>query len=180
MSEQLTEKQKRFVDEYLRLLNGTKAYQSAYAHDDYTPDENTASSQAYRLLRNHKVIKAIEEKREELQKLNPVCTIEELSEGWSNDIRFDISELVDEEGRVKHPKQLSRKARRLLQGFKVKQSVIKVGGDGEDTIIDQWFEYKLPDRQKARIELGKRLGFYPAEEVKHTGNVTLSIEGLED
>ena len=24
-------------------------------------------------------------------------------------------------------------------------------------------EYKLPDRQKAKIELGKRIGFYPPE-----------------
>ena len=84
----------------------------------------------------------------QIQSLSTVCTIEELAEGWTDEIRFDIGELVDDEGNLKNPKDLSPKAKKLVQSLKLKDGLI---------------EYKLPDRQKAKVELGKRLGFYPPE-----------------
>jgi len=38
----------------------------------------------------------------------------------------------------------------------------------------------LPDRQKARIELGKRIGFYPSDKREVTGNVTLTLAFTEE
>lgn len=48
----LTEKQKRFADEYLIDCNGTRAYKAAYLH---VKSDETAASNATRLLRNAKV-----------------------------------------------------------------------------------------------------------------------------
>ena len=48
----LTEKQKRFADEYLIDCNGTRAYKAAYLH---VKSNETAASNAARLLRNAKV-----------------------------------------------------------------------------------------------------------------------------
>ena len=48
----MTEKQKRFCDEYLIDLNGTRAYKTAYPS---VKNENTAAAGASELLRNPKV-----------------------------------------------------------------------------------------------------------------------------
>ena len=81
--------------------------------------------------------------------------------------------MFDERGYFKSPKDLSPKTRRLLQGVKVRETIVKQ--EGSQTIIERCVEYKLPDRQKARIELGKRIGFYPAEKRELTGNVSVTL-----
>lgn len=48
----MTEKQKRFCDEYLIDLNGTRAYKAAYPS---VKNDNTAAASASELLRNPKV-----------------------------------------------------------------------------------------------------------------------------
>lgn len=55
----MTEKQKRFADEYIISLNATEAYKKAYPN---IKKDNTASSSGHRLLRNDE-IKAYIEKR---------------------------------------------------------------------------------------------------------------------
>lgn len=59
----LTEKQKRFVDEYLIDLNATAAYKRA----GYATTGNGASVNASRLLANAKIQQAIADKQQRLQ-----------------------------------------------------------------------------------------------------------------
>ena len=59
----MTEKQKRFCDEYLVDLNATRAYMVAYPH---VKNEKTAAAAASRLLRNVKVKAYIDEQLEKL------------------------------------------------------------------------------------------------------------------
>ena len=59
----MTEKQKRFCDEYLIDLNGTRAYKAAYPS---VKNENTAASGASELLRNPKVRAYLDEQLEAL------------------------------------------------------------------------------------------------------------------
>lgn len=59
----MTEKQKRFCDEYLIDLNATRAYMVAYPH---VKNEKTAAAAASRLLRNVKVKAYIDEQLEKL------------------------------------------------------------------------------------------------------------------
>lgn len=59
----MTEKQKRFCDEYLIDLNATRAYKVAYPT---AKNDNTACAAATRMLRNVKVKKYIDERLEEL------------------------------------------------------------------------------------------------------------------
>lgn len=155
---ELTLKQQAFVDAYLRLRNGTAAYKEVYG----TKSDNAAAVGACLNIRKPNVSKAIQQRREELEALNPICTVEELAEGWSDDIRLDLGELVDEHGAFKSPKDLPKKIRRLIQGVKIKESIVEEEG-GAKMVLNRWIEYKLPDKQKARIELGKRVGFYPDE-----------------
>jgi len=74
--------------------------------------DHVAEQSASRMLRLVKVSEAIKARKKELQMLNPVCTVEELAEGWAEDIRFDMAVLVDEHGTFRSPKDLSRKTRR--------------------------------------------------------------------
>ena len=52
----LNEKQEMFIREYLKDFNGTRAYKEAYGTDD-----KTSASNAWRLLRNADIQKAIQE-----------------------------------------------------------------------------------------------------------------------
>lgn len=58
---ELNENQKIFVSEYLKDFNGTRAYKVAYGVEN----ERTASTSAWRLLRNVDIQKAIQEKANE-------------------------------------------------------------------------------------------------------------------
>lgn len=58
---ELNEKQKIFVSEYLKDFNGTRAYKVAYGVEN----EKTAATSAWRMLRNVDIQKAIQEKANE-------------------------------------------------------------------------------------------------------------------
>ena len=60
----LTDNQKVFCLEYLKDMNGTRAYKYAYPH---IKNDNTAAAGASRLLRNGKVSQYIELKMEEIE-----------------------------------------------------------------------------------------------------------------
>ncbi len=59
----MTEKQKRFCDEYLIDLNGTRAYKAAYPS---VKNDNTAAASASELLRNPKVREYLDERLKQL------------------------------------------------------------------------------------------------------------------
>ena len=59
----MTEKQKRFADEYLIDLNGTRAYKVAYQK---VKNDATAAQAASRMLRNVKVKTYIDEQLEKI------------------------------------------------------------------------------------------------------------------
>lgn len=61
----MTEKQKRFADEYLIDLNATRAYKGAYPN---VKKDETAAAAAARLLRNVKVATYIEKRIKEREK----------------------------------------------------------------------------------------------------------------
>ncbi len=65
MDKGLTEKQKRFVEEYLIDLNATRAYKVAYPS---VKRDETAAAAAARMLRNVKVSKYIAKRQDDLQR----------------------------------------------------------------------------------------------------------------
>lgn len=62
--DRLTEKQRIFCIEYLKDLNGTRAYKVAYPH---VKNDNTAAAAASRLLRNVKIKSYIDKKLKEIE-----------------------------------------------------------------------------------------------------------------
>lgn len=90
MSKEMTDKQKRFADEYLIDCNATRAYMAAYPA---TKKESTAAAAGAKLVRNCKVKKYIAEQMEEL-KTEKVADAQEVIEFLSSVLRGEEDDYV--------------------------------------------------------------------------------------
>jgi len=140
----LTEKQRRFCDEYLIDLNATRAYKAAYPS---VKREETAASAAARMLRNVKVAEHIRERMEDRQKRTEITQDRVLRELAA--IAFaDVTDIVSYNGGhvvIKPTEELPRETRKIISG-------IKEGQFGT--------EVKTYDRIRALELLGKHLGMF--------------------
>lgn len=87
MAAGLTEKQKRFCEEYLIDLNATRAYRAAYPS---VKKDATAAQAASRMLRNVKVRDFIQELKQERE--NRVIVSQDDVVNAIQEIAFDVSE----------------------------------------------------------------------------------------
>lgn len=142
----LTEKQKRFVAEYLVDLNATKAAKRA----GYS--EKTAAEQACRLLTNVKVQEAIQKAMEERQYRTGITqdrVLQELADiGFSRTTDFVR---IDGCGRVilTPTEDLTEEQQRAIAGIK----------DGKFGV-----ELKLHDKIRALELLGQHLGMFTGKD----------------
>ena len=91
----LTDKQKKFIEEYLIDMNGTRAYRAAYPT---VKNDETAGAAACRLLKNVKRKQAIEPIRENMSS-DRMATATEVMEYLTSVMRGDSSaEIVVVEG----------------------------------------------------------------------------------
>jgi|SRR5690625_2323222 len=92
----LTEKQRRFADEYVRTGNITQSYLNAYHN---VKNENTASANGSRLLGNAKVKAYIDNRLEELRK-DSIAEQDEILQLLTSVARGDVqaSTLIGEGG----------------------------------------------------------------------------------
>lgn len=86
----MTEKQKRFADEYLIDLNATRAYKAAYPN---VKKDTTAAQAASRMLRNVKVKTYIDDRLEEM-KTEKTADAQEVLEYLTAVMRNEITEEV--------------------------------------------------------------------------------------
>ena len=140
----LTEKQRRFCDEYLVDLNATRAYMAAYPS---TKKEETASVCAAKLLRNAKVKMHLQKRMKDRQERTEIRQDDVLRELAS--IAFlDITDIVSvRDGKVfiADTDELPPDKRKMISG-------IKEGQYG--------LEIKFYDRLKALEMLCKHLGLF--------------------
>ncbi len=144
MARKLTDKQKRFIEEYLIDLNATQAaIRAGYS-------ANTADVQASRLLGNVKVQEEISARMAERSKrtgINQDRVIQELAR-----IAFvKITDVVDADGEIK--KDASDDDLACIEGYKVKNSDSLNGSSCER-------EVKFSSKLKALELLGKHLGMW--------------------
>lgn len=86
----MTEKQKRFADEYLIDLNATRAYKAAYPN---VKKDSVAAQAASRLLRNVKVKSYIDERMEEIR-TEKTADAQEVLEYLTAVMRNEVTEEV--------------------------------------------------------------------------------------
>jgi phage terminase small subunit len=162
----LTEKQQRFVDEYLIDLNATQAaIRAGYS-------AKTADTQGSRLLGNVKVQQAIAERMAERSKrtgINQDRVVLELAK-----IAFvKMSDIIDEEGRIRP--DAAEEDLACVEAIKYKRSDSEAGSSVES-------EVRLASKLKALELLGKHLGMWNDKlDVNITQPIVISGEdALED
>jgi phage terminase small subunit len=156
---ELTEMQRRFVDEYLVDLNATQAAIRA----GYSP--KTASEQSSRLMSNKKIKAAVEEARAELSRrtgVNQERVIRELARvaflNATDVINMTDATIADE---------ANRDDTAAIASVRVKKIPTEVG-----TIEER--EIKVADKLKALELLGKHLGMF-ADNINLSGEMGVQI-----
>lgn len=140
----MTEKQKRFCDEYLIDLNATRAYKAAYKN---VKSDIVAATNGGRLLRNAEIQNYISGRMEERQKRTEVTqdrVIQELAAIAFSKIT-DYAAVKDDMVKIKDTNELTENQIRAISGIK----------EGEFGI-----ELKLNDKEKALELLGRHLGMW--------------------
>ncbi len=139
----MTEKQKRFADEYLIDLNATRAYKAAYPA---VKRDEAAAVNASKLLRNTKVSAYISERMEERQKRTEITqdrVLQELAAIAFTDVT-DIVSISNGNVRVKDTSVLTDSQKKAIAGIKVD----KFGN----------IEIKMNDKESALELLGRHMG----------------------
>lgn len=181
----ITEKQKRFADEWLIDLNGTRAYKAAYPS---VKKDETARVNASRLLTNANVKAYIQERQKEREKRTEITQDSVLRElaliafakasDYARVVEKDamvevdgnMVPVLDEDGnQVKYRTVEPILTDELTEDQKKAIAVIKKGRDG--------FEIKPYSKIQALELLGKHLGMF-TEKVEVKNTTPNAFEGL--
>lgn len=181
----ITEKQKRFADEWLVDLNGTRAYKVAYPS---VKKDETAKAAASRLLTNVNVKAYIQERQKEREKRTEITQDRVLHElaliafakasDYARVVEKDamvevdgnMVPVLDEDGnQVKYRTVEPILTDELTENQKKAIAVIKKGRDG--------FEIKPYSKIQALELLGKHLGMF-TEKVEVKNTTPNAFEGL--
>lgn len=181
----ITEKQKRFADEWLIDLNGTRAYKAAYPS---VKKDETAKAAASRLLTNVNVKAYIQERQKEREKRTEITQDRVLHElaliafakasDYARVVEKDamvevdgnMVPVLDEDGnQVKYRTVEPILTDELTEDQKKAIAVIKKGRDG--------FEIKPYSKIQALELLGKHLGMF-TEKVEVKNTTPNAFEGL--
>lgn len=169
-SGKLTVKQKKFAKLYAATGNGAKSARAA-GYSKHSDDEI-----AFENLRKPQVKKAIHEALEESlakAQLKSDHVIEQLRR-----IAFsDIANAYNDDGSLKHPKDMDEETRAAVQGIEIDE--IKVGR--ERIKIGETKKLKMLDRTKAAELLGKSFGiFKDVVETKNTHTLQATDEQVDE
>lgn len=117
---ELTLKQKAFADEYLTDLNGTRAYKAVYKN---VKSDATASTNAWRLLRNAKVKEYIADRMKKIQS-EKTADLEEVIRFFSSVMRGEVKDQFDLDATISD---------RLSAGRELMRWYEKADGEEKDT-----------------------------------------------
>lgn len=166
MATRLTERQKRFVSEYLIDLNATKAAERAGYKDP---------NKGRQLVTKSNVSEAIQEamkRREARTEITQDMVIRELAKlGF-----FDIRKLFDKDGKPLDISKLDDDTSAALVGLDVQDVA-----DGDGNYVGFLKKYKMADKIRALELLGKHLGAWePRGKQEETGQLADLIDGLKE
>lgn len=177
MDVKLTKKQKLFCDEYLIDLIATRAYKAAYPN---IKKDETAAAAGARLLRNVKVESYINQRmkdREERTEITQDKVLKELAKIGFADIK-DYIEYKTVKSVVSHDEDGEaiidyRQIVDVIDSANVDTSVVQEVSIGKDGT----FKFKLYDKQKALVDIGKHLGMF-VDKVEVKGSLDTGISKL--
>lgn len=167
----LTEKQKRFVAEYLVDLNATQAaIRAGYS-------EKTAYSQGQRMLKNVKVQAAIQEAMQKRSKRVEITQDRVLQE-YARLAFFDPRKLFEENGKPKDINALDDDTAAALAGLDVMEEYEGTGENRE--FIGFTKKYKLANKLGALDSLGKHLGLFDGKNQQTRETENNLLQAIEE
>lgn len=150
----MTDKQKKFCDEYLLDFNATRAYRTAYPS---CKSDEVAKAAGSRLLTNVNVKQYIEERKQELKKRITV-TQEDVINQLARIAFGDIRKLYNENGGLKDIQNIDDDTAPIIAGIETTEEFDGYGQDREQ--IGYTKKIKMADKTKALDLLGKYFGIY--------------------
>jgi phage terminase small subunit len=144
MTERLTAKEQRFIDEYIVCLNGTEAAVRA----GYGGERSSAASIAWRLLRKVKISRVINERLESL-----AMPANEVLAQVTDISRNDMGDMLNSMGAIDISEAMRRGKTNQIKRYKSKVTTITEKDGTEREIIET--EIELYDRQGALNTLAK-------------------------
>lgn len=169
----LTEKQRLFCDEYLIDLNATRAYKVVFKS---CKTDNTARTNASKLLTNTNIQTYIEQRMKERERRTEITqdrVLKELAKiGFVN-----AKNLFRDNGSVKGIDELDEETASAITTIKTNELY---EGYGEDrSQVGETIEIRLCDKIRALELIGKHLGMFK-EKIELSGAITTEIEEVED
>jgi phage terminase small subunit len=161
----LPPKQKLFCEEYLIDYNATRAYKAAYK----TKNDDTARSNAARLLTNANVKSYLEKKKAALAAKLEI-TQEMVLEGYRRLAFYDSRKFYKENGELKLITELDEETAFALAGFEIfeeKTTTLK-----RTKTISQTSKIKMSDRKAALDSICRVLGYYAPEKTDNRNQNT--------
>ena len=155
----LSDKQKRFADEYLICLNGREAYQKIYK----IKSGDVADAAASRLLANVKVSEYVHLKRKELDRkmeIKTEITQERILKEYARIAFFDPRKLFDENDNLKKITDLDDETAAAIAGIDISAAY---GKNKEEAIIEIVKKLKLVDKKGSLDSLAKIKGMFKDE-----------------
>ena len=187
----MTDKQKRFADEYLIDCNASRAYKAAYPT---TKSDEAARANGCRLLTNDNIKAYISEQMEKISS-SKIATAEEVIEYLSRVLRGEPCISNDERST-----ELEASLQKSANGFyyEEKKKIVRIvdGKETKEAVTTEKYEppnvaaidylskktYKVPDekeRLKAAELLGRRYGLF-TEKVTLDAAIPVVIAGSDE
>ena len=148
---ELTPKQEKFCQEYVKYGNKTVAYKNSY--DTETMNVATVNNSAYKLFNKPEIKARIEQIQSELAKRNKM-TLDKVVKAISDIATFDIADLYDDKGKLLPLNEIPKSARSAIT--KLKTFELKMDGE----VIGENKEVFLANKLDAFEKLMKYFGGY--------------------
>ncbi|MCK9325465.1 MAG: terminase small subunit [Bacteroidales bacterium] len=150
----LTEKQKKFVDEYLVDFNATRSYRAAYPS---CKKDTIAGVEGHKLLKNPKIVAHLQKRIDARQKRTEITQDRVLRE-YARLGFFDPRQLFKADGSPRDITELDDDTAAAIAGLEV---IDMWEGKGEDRkFVGYLKKYKLANKIGALDSLGKHLGMF--------------------
>lgn len=172
-SENLTPKQEKFCQEYVKTGNKSEAYRLSYSTSNMKSE--TINSKAYILSEKGYIRARIEQLQKELAERNKM-DIDECVQRLSAMARFDLTDLYNDDGTLKDLKDIPEESRMAIESLDTDE--IRVDG----LVVGHTRKVKLSSRRANIIELMKYLGGYEKDnnqKNKPEQSVNLNINGKD-
>lgn len=166
----LTEKQQRFVEEYLIDLNATQAaIRAGYSQD-------SASETGYENLRKPQIANAIAEAksaRSERTQITQDRVLREIARlGFS-----DLRKTMTDDGALLSPHDWDDDTAAAIAAIEVVTTYTGETDENGNKVPEYTKKIKTWDKNSALEKLAKHLGIYAPEKHDHSGNISVTIGG---